>query len=90
MTLQTILPSGHFEVMKAKDIDVAINYCLKEDTKEEGPWEYGTRPVSRQGKRTDLVRLHSSIMEGGTMETLLDSGDPTLVVTLDSGGRTRV
>ncbi len=82
MTLQTILPGGHFEVMKAKDIDVAINYCFKADSKVEGPWEYGTRPVpSQQGRRTDLVRLHSSIMEGGSMETLLGSGDSTMVTT---------
>lgn len=28
----------------------AHNYCMKEDTRLEGPWEYGTKPVQRNSK----------------------------------------
>ena len=76
------MPSGHFEVMKARDAQKAIAYCLKDDTRSAGPWELGTRPdPTQQGKRTDLCRLHSSIMEGESMETLLASRDSCMVTT---------
>ena len=28
----------------------ADTYCLKEDTRVEGPWEFGTRPIKRNSK----------------------------------------
>jgi len=34
---------AHFEVVKINN--GAHNYCMKEDTRVEGPWEFGIKPV---------------------------------------------
>lgn len=39
---------SHFE--KVLVDNGASTYCLKEDTRVEGPWEFGTRPVKRNSK----------------------------------------
>jgi hypothetical protein len=55
------LPSLHFEKRYGSQSE-AIAYCSKEDTRVDGPWEYGT--CNKQGDRTDLelaadiVRAH--------------------------------
>lgn len=38
-------PHAHFEVVKVDN--GASSYCLKEDTRLEGPIEFGTRPLAR-------------------------------------------
>lgn len=44
----------HIDIVK-KD-NGAAKYCMKEDTRLEGPWEFGTRPVERNSKTDwDLV-----------------------------------
>lgn len=50
--LKTWLPTAHFEVRKGTR-EQARNYCMKEDTRVDGPWEHGTW-ATQQGKRTDL------------------------------------
>ncbi len=30
--------------------DTAADYCMKEETREAGPWEFGIRPVQRNSK----------------------------------------
>jgi hypothetical protein len=32
-------------------IDSSIEYCMKDDTRIEGPWEIGTRPKKHGGDR---------------------------------------
>jgi len=45
----------HIEIVK--EDRGASRYCLKEDTRVEGPWEYGERPVQRNKKEDwDEVR----------------------------------
>lgn len=45
-------------------------YCMKSDTRTEGPWEFGTCPITDdgkavgQGRRTDLEAVHGMIKEG--------------------------
>jgi hypothetical protein len=39
---------SHFEPVKINN--GAHTYCMKEDTRVEGPWEFGTRPVQRNNK----------------------------------------
>ena len=41
--LQEWLPSVHFEKRFGNQAQ-AIAYCTKEDTRVDGPWEYGERP----------------------------------------------
>lgn len=51
-----------------KFIDKACDYCGKDDTRVEGPWEAGTKP--RQGQRTDLLKCKSIIDDGGGLKDL--------------------
>ena len=39
---------AHWEAIKVNN--GAHTYCMKEDTRLEGPWEFGTRPVQRNNK----------------------------------------
>jgi hypothetical protein len=44
--------------------DDAIAYCSKEDTRIEGPWEWGKR--KSQGKRTDIDSAYAAVRNGQT------------------------
>lgn len=43
--LKKLCPHSHFTVVK-KD-NGASEYCLKEDTRVDGPWEFGKKPLKR-------------------------------------------
>ena len=47
--------------------DQAINYCMKEDTRIAGPWEFGER--SKQGERTDLAAIAEYVKSHTMAET---------------------
>lgn len=47
-------------------------YCMKEDTRVEGPWEFGTKPVRRNNK-TDWQQVWDAAKEGK-----LDNIDPQI------------
>ena len=49
-----------------QDWPKAMEYCGKEDTRVEGPIEYGERPM--QGKRSDLEEVAGKILTGSTLE----------------------
>lgn len=36
----------HWE--EAKDIHASIVYCTKEESRLEGPWTFGTKPLSKK------------------------------------------
>lgn len=46
----------------------AMNYCMKEETRVGGPYEYGTRPA--QGKRNDLISVKSRLDTGEALSTV--------------------
>lgn len=46
----------------------AADYCMKEDTRVEGPFEFGTKPVRRNKKR-DLKALNKEILRLGPIES---------------------
>lgn len=48
----------------------AGEYCMKEDTRVDGPWEFGTRPVKRDSKE-DWARVRR-LAERGDMEAIPD------------------
>lgn len=52
------------------NINNASDYCGKEDTRIEGPWEYGKFP--KQGERSDLLKTKTIIDEGGSMEDVFE------------------
>ena len=49
---------SHWEI--SHDLTAAIAYCTKEETREEGPFEFGTRPIKRASKQDwELVRQNA-------------------------------
>ena len=46
--LKKFCSKAHFEVVKQDN--GASRYAMKEDTRVEGPWEFGTCPVRRNNK----------------------------------------
>ncbi len=79
-TVKSWMPQAHLEVMKSTSPKAAIDYCRKEETRTSGPWSFGQEPV--MGKRTDLVRLHSAILEGSSPEDLLSATDGQMITTV--------
>lgn len=46
--LKKFCSKSHFEEVKVNN--GAHTYCMKEDTRIEGPWEFGAKPVQRNNK----------------------------------------
>lgn len=51
----------HIEVVKVNN--GADDYCLKEDTRVDGPWEFGVKPVKRNSK-ADWDRVYELAKSG--------------------------
>jgi len=66
-----------------KDIDKAILYCSKEETRTSGPYWYGELSAGQsgktQGRRTDLKRFATGILEGESMEKMAREDPVTYV-----------
>lgn len=58
-TVKALYPRAHIEV--SAHPQKAIEYCQKEDTRIDGPWERGDKPA--QGKRTDIEECVQSIKD---------------------------
>lgn len=51
----------------------AYEYCEKEDSKLEGPWTWGNKPIwSKRGQRNDLLVVSRDIKLGKTLEEIAD------------------
>jgi len=59
--LQKLAPKAHFE--KVVINNGADDYCLKEETRVEGPWEFGKKPHKRNSK-TDWERVYEEAKLG--------------------------
>lgn len=68
--LKKILPQAHWEPRRGTR-EEARNYCMKEDSRKDGPWEYGQFETS-QGKRNDLEEVQEKIKSGATMKRIAD------------------
>ncbi len=51
--MKKLIPRAHFEGRRGTR-DQARDYCMKEDSRKDGPWECGEF-TSKQGARTDLL-----------------------------------
>ena len=52
---------AHWEIRRGTHAQ-AKEYCSKEETRKDGPWEFGEEP--RPGKRNDLEEVYNLIIEG--------------------------
>lgn len=68
-----ILEGAHFEKAAGAPMQ-ARAYCMKEDSRIEGPWEFGVwrGDGTRAGTRTDLIALRDAIKSGKRGRELLD------------------
>ena len=67
-----LLPRARFQIMYGT-IASNIDYCGKEETAVDGPWEFGIRPSEkRQGKRTDLEAAIGVLKEAKDMRQVVE------------------
>lgn len=61
-----LMPTAHWEPRRGTR-DEARDYCRKEDSRIEGPFEFGVWRTGGQGKRNDLATVKEKIDEGADM-----------------------
>ena len=54
----------HCETCKGNEAQ-CVTYCTKEDSRVDGPWEYGENAAP--GRRTDITRVREILEDGGGM-----------------------
>jgi hypothetical protein len=62
--LKKLFPGAHLEIQRGTN-EEAKEYCMKEDSRIDGPWEFGEFKPSQgqQGKRTDIEEIITAIRE---------------------------
>lgn len=60
-SLKKCCPHSHFKVVR-KD-NGASDYCLKEETRVDGPWEFGTKPLKRNDAK-DWEEIRENAKKG--------------------------
>jgi len=75
-----LTPHAHVEICRAWD--KAKEYCGKEDTRIEGPWEIGEDVA--QGQRKDIERIASEIVSGKRL-TDVAADDPAMYIKYHKG-----
>lgn len=73
-----ISPRIHLEKRRGSR-EQARRYCMKTESRLEGPFEYGTWIPGGQGRRTDLHEIREAIIGGTSTTELWDSHFPTMV-----------
>lgn len=66
------LESANFFVRRGSQ-DEAVNYAMKQETRVEGPWEWGARRPNEAGKRTDLIHAKRALDEGKSMAYMAEN-----------------
>ena len=59
--LKKVAPTAHWEQVRVNN--GADDYCLKSDTRVEGPWEFGSKPVKRNSSK-DWQRVRDQAIAG--------------------------
>lgn len=73
----TILNAENCHVEKVMNIKKDIEYCSKDESRIEGPWEYGE--PKEPGKRTDLIEVANKIKNGYKMSQIVDENMETYI-----------
>lgn len=63
------IETAHFEARRGSQSQ-AVAYCSKQDTRVDGPWEYGQKKA--QGTRQDLIDVKNSMDAGMSLEQVAD------------------
>lgn len=66
--------TAHFERRRGSR-DEARAYCMKEDTRQEGPWEHGEWASGGRGRRNDITQFKNEILAGKRKRELLEDYD---------------
>lgn len=61
-------PAVHWEASRSQ---ASEEYCIKEDSKIEGPWEFGHKPIKRQSKH-DWEKIRDLAKQGKIDEVPAD------------------
>lgn len=69
--MKNVIPGAHFEKRQGTR-EQARDYSRKDDTRIDGPWEYGEWIKDGQGSRSDLTSLVESVKKGSTNLEILD------------------
>lgn len=69
--LARLIPGAHLEIARGT-IEENKTYCTKEESRSEGPWEYGTIPQLHKGKRTDWHAIKDMAQNGQTDREIAD------------------
>lgn len=67
-----LLARAHWEPRRGSR-DEARAYCMKDETRVDGPYEYGTWNAEGQGNRTDMVQLKDDIVAGKPLQYILEN-----------------
>jgi len=78
-------PSAHVETRRGTQ-QQAIDYCTKNETRHPSLLSCTTGVKKSQGKRTDLLDLAESVLNGATMGNLLEDGKSAEMVIKYSKG----
>lgn len=87
--MKKIIPGAHFEKRRGTR-DQARDYCMKEESRLDGSFEYGDFGAKRQGKRNDLVRLYESVKEGKPDRQILEEDPATYMRYFKAVDRVRL
>lgn len=68
--------TAHWEIRRGNHAQ-AKEYCTKEDTRKDGPWEFGNEPI--KGKRTDLLDICDKVKAGATCAEIASDHPDTFV-----------
>jgi len=80
-TMKLLNAQAHWEVRKGNHKQ-AKAYCTKEDTRQEGPFEFGEEP--NPGRRTDIEEVYNMAKAGKSLSTIADAA-PDLFIKYHRG-----
>nr|QXP07604.1 MAG: replication associated protein [Arizlama virus] len=70
-TMKKMIPGAHFEQRRGTR-EQARDYCMKEDTRLDGPYEYGDFGSKKPGTRNDLKAACDIIRDGGGLKRVAE------------------